>query len=108
MSRIYDVYGLGGATLDGEARRLAVTLDVDWQRHDSDYRGVYDRASAARFGGGDFVLQANRLPDDELQLPDHPEYELLLFVNRCPGADKVRARMASVPPWEFVRREVLD
>jgi hypothetical protein len=66
----------------------------------------------ARFpDGGRLLLQANDLQDDSggyLQLPDFPEYRFLLFVDEAARPDAVRARLAGLSQWRFLRRRELD
>jgi hypothetical protein len=108
---IYDVYGLSEPVLGDEPRRLAETLGVSWEEHDSEYRGHYFEASGQPFGGGRLVLQSNDLHDGSgsyLQLSAFPESRFLLYVNESGRPDEVRGRLAGLPQWRFLRRQVVD
>lgn len=108
---VYDVYGLNEPVLGDEPRRLAETLGVTWDEHDSEYRGHYFEASGEPFGGGRLLLQSNDLRDSSgpyLQLSAFPESRFLLYVNECARPDEVRARLAGLPQWRFLRRQVVD
>ncbi|GAA4225051.1 hypothetical protein GCM10022254_06080 [Actinomadura meridiana] len=109
---IYDLYGTRVESLDQLLGPLSVVLGITWEERESDYRGVYHRASAVAYGGKDLVLQSNRLTDEDgdyFQVPEYPDYGLLLFVNRCTGADEVRDRLAAgLPEWAFLRRKIID
>jgi hypothetical protein len=111
LPAIYDVYGFGADDLGGEPDGLAEVLGVVWEPHDSDYLGPHLVASGQPLGGGRLVLQSNDLHDSDggyLQLPDFPLARFLLFVNKVPDADGVRARLTARPQWKFLQRRVLD
>ena len=107
---IYDVYGYAGPGLGDQPGRLAEALGVEWTRHESDYRGTYFAARPAT-GAGKLRLQANDLRDgdDEYhQEPDFPECRYLLFADKFDHPDEVRAKLASLPQWRFLRRSVVE
>jgi hypothetical protein len=111
VAQIYDVYGLAEATLGGEPTRLAEALEIEWETRDSDYRGRYFQSPGPPNSGGRLLLQANDLRDDSggyLQVPDFPEFRYLLFVDEAAQPDEVRARLAGLPQWKFLRRRELD
>lgn len=108
---IYDVYGLRESNLGDQPDRLAQALDVVWQEHESDYRGIYFAARGQAPGHGKLRLQSNDLRDssgDYHQLPDFPEYRYLLFVDKFDRPDDVRARLAPLEQWQFLYRSVVE
>ncbi|WP_433363230.1 hypothetical protein ACQPZX_31740 [Actinoplanes sp. CA-142083] len=107
---IYDVYGFVEPSLGDQPDRLAEALGVEWQLHDSDYRGVHYAAPGPPPGGGKLRLQSNDLHDsagDYHQLPDFPAYRYLLYVDKSASPDEIRSRLASLPQWRFLYRRVV-
>jgi hypothetical protein len=107
---IYDVYGYGEPSIGDQPGRLAEALDVEWTRHESDYRGVFF-AARPRTGAGKLRLQRNDLRDGDdeyYQEPDFPEYRYLLFVDRFDRPDEVRTKLSTLPQWRFLYRSVVE
>jgi hypothetical protein len=105
------VYGFSEPTLGDERDRLADALDVGWEEHESDYRGVHFTARGRAPGDGKLLLQSNDLRDSAgqyHQLPDFPDYRYLLFVDKFDRPDEVRARLAALPRWHFLYRSVVE
>ncbi|MCO5996117.1 hypothetical protein [Actinoallomurus rhizosphaericola] len=107
--KIFDLYGIRADDVGVHLQDLSRSLHVEWEKRFSDYIGTYYRAVANQFGASSIEVRPNRLPDENgLKEKGFPEYTFLLYVNRSPRADEIRARLSLLPEWSFLRRDVFD
>ncbi|KPI08896.1 hypothetical protein OK074_3420 [Actinobacteria bacterium OK074] len=104
---VHQTYGTGTRTPDELVRLLNDRLGLLFQRRESDFWGVYHRA---RTPDMHIQVQPNLIPGDdgadELYLPEHPEFQVLLIVTAATPDPVLQAHLAAVA--DLVESEWLD
>ncbi|MFC5220448.1 hypothetical protein [Streptomyces coerulescens] len=93
----HHTYGTRTHTAGELVRLVSDCLGLVFTERDSDYRGVYHRASSPN---GRIEIQPNPIPGDDgedgLYAPEHPEVQVLLLTTTPTTGPALQARLGSI------------
>ena len=108
MTTVYDLYAVGGASLEEARRVVEAALNLCLLAHESGFHGgEYFRSGQA--SGEHFILKRNWDPfDEEWAEPSHQSASYLLYVNKTTRSAELRERLEEDEGVVHLRRKVFD
>ncbi|HVF51457.1 MAG TPA: VOC family protein [Pyrinomonadaceae bacterium] len=90
MPKRYDVYGFRTLSIEEALEWLQATLGVEFNRRDSEYRGLYYRTGSSQLRG--LMLYANQTPDGRRN-SQHKDYGVILTASALEDMDDIQRKL---------------
>lgn len=102
----FDLYGWKNGDLEKLKRQVEKVIGIELELHESAYHGG-DYYLHGKLKEENFSLEYNKdLDEDEPSEADHPEYTVLLYVNRTRRSEELRDMIeAGIDGVKFLRHE---